>query len=115
TSSRVDGTLKRGAGGLPTGGAKPELATAPGGAVRTEDMIIVSADDHVVQPPDLFERHLPTRYRDLAPKIVHKDDGTDVCQFLEFEVPNIGLHAVAARPPEEYGLHPTPLHHIPPP
>jgi predicted TIM-barrel fold metal-dependent hydrolase len=70
-------------------------------------MIIVSVDDHVVEPPDLFERHLPSKYRDLAPKIVHKDDGTDVWQFLEFEVPNIGLNAVAGRPPEEYGIDPT--------
>jgi predicted TIM-barrel fold metal-dependent hydrolase len=75
--------------------------------MHTEDMIIVSVDDHVVEPPDLFERHLPPKYRDVAPKIIHKDDGTDVWQFLEFEVPNIGLNAVAGRPPEEYGIDPT--------
>jgi len=75
--------------------------------MKTEDMIIVSVDDHVVEPPDLFERHLPAKYRDLAPKVIHKDDGTDVWQFLEFEVPNIGLNAVAGRPPEEYGIDPT--------
>jgi predicted TIM-barrel fold metal-dependent hydrolase len=80
--------------------------------MRTEDMIIVSVDDHVVEPPDLFERHLPARYRDVAPRIVHKDDGTDVWQFLEFEVPNIGLNAVAGRPPEEYGIDPTSFEEI---
>ena len=80
--------------------------------MRTEDMIIVSVDDHVVEPPDLFERHLPAKYRDLAPKVVHKDDGTDVWQFLEFEVPNIGLNAVAGRPPEEYGIDPTSFEEI---
>jgi predicted TIM-barrel fold metal-dependent hydrolase len=75
--------------------------------MQTEDMIIVSVDDHVVEPPDLFERHLPAKYHDIAPKIIHKDDGTDVWHFLEFEVPNIGLNAVAGRPPEEYGIDPT--------
>src|ERR1700716_2674643 len=70
-------------------------------------MIIVSVDDHVVEPPDLFERHLPAKYRDLAPKVIHKDDGTDVWQFLEFEVPTIGRNAVAGRPPEEDGIEPT--------
>ena len=75
--------------------------------MRAEDLILVSVDDHVVEPPDLFERHLPAKYRDLAPKVIHKDDGTDVWQFLEFEVPNIGLNAVAGRPPEEYGIDPT--------
>jgi predicted TIM-barrel fold metal-dependent hydrolase len=72
-----------------------------------DDMIIVSVDDHVVEPPDLFERHLPDKYRDLAPKVVRKDDGTDVWQFQGMEVPNIGLNAVAGRPPEEYGIDPT--------
>jgi predicted TIM-barrel fold metal-dependent hydrolase len=75
-------------------------------------MIIVSVDDHVVEPPDLFERHLPAKYKDVAPKVVHKDDGTDVWQFLEFEVPNIGLNAVAGRPPEEYGIDPTSFEEI---
>src|SRR5680860_1579485 len=75
--------------------------------MHTDDMILVSVDDHVVEPPDLFARHLPAKYRDLAPHVVHKDDGTDVWQFLEIEVPNIGLNAVAGRPPEEYGIEPT--------
>jgi predicted TIM-barrel fold metal-dependent hydrolase len=75
--------------------------------MRTEDMIVVSVDDHVVEPPDLFEGHLPAKYQDLAPHIVHKDDGTDVWQFLEIEVPNIGLNAVAGRPLDEYGIDPT--------
>ena len=75
--------------------------------MRTEDMIVVSVDDHVVEPPDLFEGHLASKYRDVAPHIVHKDDGTDVWQFLEFEVPNIGLNAVAGRPLDEYGIDPT--------
>lgn len=75
--------------------------------MRTEDMIIVSVDDHVVEPPDLFERYLPERYRDIAPHVVRKDDGTDVWQFHGMEIPNIGLNAVAGRPPEEYGIEPT--------
>ena len=75
--------------------------------MQTDDMVLVSVDDHVVEPPDLFERHLPAEYKDIAPHIVRKDDGADVWQFLEFEVPNIGLNAVAGRPPEEYGIDPT--------
>ena len=26
--------------------------------MRTEDLILVSIDDHVVEPPDMFEQHL---------------------------------------------------------
>jgi predicted TIM-barrel fold metal-dependent hydrolase len=75
--------------------------------MKTEDMIIVSVDDHVVEPPDLFDRHLPAKYKDIAPHIVRKENGADVWQFLDIEVPNVGLNAVAGRPPEEYGIDPT--------
>jgi predicted TIM-barrel fold metal-dependent hydrolase len=75
--------------------------------MRTEDMILVSVDDHVVEPPDVFEKHLPVKYRDIAPRIVHNDDGTDVWEFLDFRIPNVGLNAVTGRPPEEYGMDPT--------
>ncbi|MGZ4754887.1 MAG: amidohydrolase family protein [Acidimicrobiia bacterium] len=80
--------------------------------MQLDDMIIVSVDDHVVEPPDMFERHLPAKYADVAPKLVHKDDGTDVWSFQGFEVPNIGLNAVAGRPKEEYGIDPTSFEEI---
>jgi predicted TIM-barrel fold metal-dependent hydrolase len=75
--------------------------------MQLDDMIIVSVDDHVVEPPDLFVRHLPEKYQELAPRVVHKDDGTDVWSFQGMEVPNIGLNAVAGRTPDEYGIDPT--------
>jgi predicted TIM-barrel fold metal-dependent hydrolase len=75
--------------------------------MQIEDMVLVSVDDHVVEPPGLFERHLPERWHDVAPKLVRRDDGTEVWLYEGKELPNIGLNAVAGRPPEEYGLEPT--------
>jgi predicted TIM-barrel fold metal-dependent hydrolase len=75
--------------------------------MRTEDLILVSVDDHVVEPPDVFEHHLPAKYRDIAPRVEHRDDGTDAWKFLDFHIPNVGLNAVTGRPPEEYGMDPT--------
>ena len=75
--------------------------------MQMDDLIIVSVDDHVVEPPDMFERHLPAKYRDIAPHIVRKESGADVWQFHGMEVPNIGLNAVAGRPRDEYGIDPT--------
>ncbi len=72
-----------------------------------DDMILVSVDDHVVEPPDMFDAHLPERWKDKAPRVVHKDDGTDVWFYEGQELPNIGLNAVSGRPPEEYGIDPT--------
>jgi hypothetical protein len=31
---------------------------------------VVSVDDHVVEPPDLWERRLPKRLRDRGPRVV---------------------------------------------
>jgi predicted TIM-barrel fold metal-dependent hydrolase len=75
--------------------------------MRTEDLILVSVDDHVVEPPDIWDGHLPDRWRDVAPKVVSKHDGTDVWAYEGQELPNIGLNAVVGRPPEEYGVEPT--------
>ncbi len=75
--------------------------------MRTEDMILVSVDDHVVEPPDMFDHHLPARYRSVAPRVVRTEGGSDVWLYEGQELPNIGLNAVVGRPPEEYGIEPT--------
>jgi len=75
--------------------------------MRTEDMILVSVDDHVVEPPDMFDGHLPAKYKDLAPKVIQNADGNDVWLYEGQELPNIGLNAVSGKPPEEYGIEPT--------
>jgi len=75
--------------------------------MRIEDLVLVSVDDHVVEPPDLFDGRLPAKYVDEAPKLVRKDSGIDVWAYRGQELPNIGLNAVAGRPPEEYAMDPT--------
>src|SRR5689334_16203553 len=76
------------------------------------DLILVSVDDHLVEPPDLFDGRLESRYADRAPKVVAKDDGSDVWIFEGTEIPNVGLNAVVGRPPEEYGVDPTSFREI---
>ena len=71
------------------------------------DMILISVDDHLVEPPDMFEGRLPAKFADRAPRVVRKPDGSDVWVFNGAEIPNIGLNAVAGRPKEEYGVEPT--------
>jgi predicted TIM-barrel fold metal-dependent hydrolase len=75
--------------------------------VNVDDMIFVSVDDHVVEPPDMFEGRMPAEYADRAPRIVRNDRGDDVWEFEGAKIPNIGLNAVAGRPKEEYGVDPT--------
>jgi predicted TIM-barrel fold metal-dependent hydrolase len=75
--------------------------------MKIEDMVLVSVDDHVVEPPDMFDNHLPAKYKDLAPQVIQADDGSDVWLYEGQMLPNIGLNAVAGKPPEEYGIDPT--------
>jgi len=75
--------------------------------MQLEDLILVSVDDHVVEPPGMFDNHLPAKWKEQAPKSVKRADGTDVWVYEGSEIPNIGLNAVAGRPPEEYNVDPT--------
>ncbi len=72
-----------------------------------DDMVLVSVDDHVVEPPHLFDGRLPAKYADLAPQFVTRDDGTNAWVYEGQEIANVALNAVAGRPPEEYGMEPT--------
>jgi predicted TIM-barrel fold metal-dependent hydrolase len=71
-----------------------------------DDMKLISTDDHVVEHPRVWTDRLPSRYRDVGPRIV-EDGGAQVWDFEGRRYPQIGLNAVAGRPREEYGLEPT--------
>ena len=73
--------------------------------MNMNEMILVSVDDHFVEPPDMFDAHIPAAYKDKAPKIIH-EKGTDFWIYEGRKLPNIGLNAVVGRPPEEYGVEP---------
>ncbi len=79
-----------------------------------DDLILVSVDDHVVEPPNVFDGRLPAKYQDLAPKFVTRDDGTNAWRYEDSEMGNVALNAVAGRPPEEYGIEPTSFDEIRP-
>jgi predicted TIM-barrel fold metal-dependent hydrolase len=75
--------------------------------MNANDMILISVDDHLVEPADMFEGRLPAKFVERAPRVIRKPDGSDVWVFNGTEIPNIGLNAVAGRPKEEYGVEPT--------
>ncbi len=74
--------------------------------MQIEDMILVSVDDHNVEPPDVFVGRVPKKYEDQAPKLIVKDDGTEAWEYLGNLSQSVGLNAVVGRPPEDYGLEP---------
>ncbi|MDO8365040.1 MAG: amidohydrolase family protein [Actinomycetota bacterium] len=72
--------------------------------MKIDDMILVSIDDHVIEPADLFEKHMPARYRDQAPKFERQADGIDNWVFQGEVMGTVGLGAVASWPREEWGF-----------
>src|SRR5579862_4827538 len=75
--------------------------------MRMEDMILVSIDDHSIEPPDMYERHLPAKYRDRAPKIVRNAEGIDQWVFQgEASSTPFGMCATVGWPQEEWGFDP---------
>ena len=38
--------------------------------MQLDDLVLVSVDDHIIEPPDLFQRHLPKKYAGREPRLV---------------------------------------------
>jgi predicted TIM-barrel fold metal-dependent hydrolase len=81
---------------------------------QIDDLILISVDDHIIEPPDIFITHLPARYQDRAPKLVRNAEGSDVWTFGKVVMETAALNAVAGRPREEYGLEPQSLDEVRP-
>src|ERR1700730_614887 len=44
---------------------------------------VISADGHVETPPDTWVTHVPAKYRDRAPRLVHLPDGQGDAWIVE--------------------------------
>jgi predicted TIM-barrel fold metal-dependent hydrolase len=67
---------------------------------------IISVDDHLIEPADLFERRMPAALADRAPRIVELDNGQQAWTYEDRLYPNVGLNAVVGRPREEWSMDP---------
>ena len=75
--------------------------------MNIDDLVLVSVDDHVVEPPNLFDDRLPAKFVDFAPRFITNPDGTNAWLYNGEVLNNVALNAVAGRPKEEYGIEPT--------
>jgi len=87
-------------------GKKPETVTfLPDPPRARRRLPIISTDDHLVEPPDLFDGRIPARFADLAPRVVDIPGGQAWLYDGKLN-PQIGLAAVAGRPIEECSYEP---------
>jgi predicted TIM-barrel fold metal-dependent hydrolase len=80
------------------------MALLPDPDPRQRQHVLISVDDHVIEPPDMFVGRLPAALADRAPKVAEDDDGRQVWRYEGREYPNIGLNAVIGRPHEEWSM-----------
>lgn len=62
---------------------------------------MISVDDHVLEPPHVWETYLPARFRDQAPKMIKIPNG-EAWEFAGKVMPTSGLSAVAGKDKEEF-------------
>jgi len=82
--------------------------------MQMNDMVLISVDDHITEPADLFDRHLTSEAFATAPKFRTKSDGSNYWDYQGMKIPSVALNAVVGRPKEEYGMEPTSLEQLRP-
>ena len=67
---------------------------------------IISVDDHLVEPSNMFEGRLPAHLQDRAPRIVTTQWGHEVWEFDDQQFSQVGMNAVVGRRPETVKVEP---------
>ncbi len=73
---------------------------------RARRFTVISVDDHLIEPPDLFEGRIPARLQAEAPRVVEFDNGAQAWAYEGGLYPNVGLNAVVGRPADEWSMEP---------
>ncbi len=73
---------------------------------RDVGVTVISVDDHVVEPPHLFDTYLPEATRARGPKIAETEQGHQVWEFEGQQYSQVGMNAVAGRRQDTVKLEP---------
>ncbi|MFM2070557.1 MAG: hypothetical protein RLZZ623_820, partial [Actinomycetota bacterium] len=77
--------------------------------MNIDDMILVSIDDHVIEPADLFDKHMPEKYKADGPRFERLPNGVDQWVFQGEVMGTVGLGATASWPRTEWSFDPVGL------
>lgn len=97
---------------IAVGNSRRSVTFLPEPARRERWQLLISADDHVVEPAHLFEGRVPRALADRAPRIVETDTGDQEWVYEGSRQSQMGLSAVAGRPISECTNEPTRFEHM---
>src|ERR1700712_3752908 len=78
--------------------------TMPSTTYSPEDLILISVDDHICEPADMFTRQLPARWGDQAPRVRDEPNGSQQWYYGDLRGRNLGLNAVAGKPRKFFNI-----------
>jgi predicted TIM-barrel fold metal-dependent hydrolase len=81
-------------------------AVLPDPEPRLRNYPVISVDDHLIEPPDLFEGRMPAALASEAPRVVEFEDGRQAWSYEGGLYPNVGLNAVVGRPKDQWKMDP---------
>ena len=82
--------------------------------MKIEDMVLVSVDDHITEPAEVFDNQLSGDALATAPKLRTGPNGKNFWEYQGMQLASVALNAVVGRPREEYGMEPTSLDQLRP-
>jgi predicted TIM-barrel fold metal-dependent hydrolase len=88
------------------GSAHSEATFLPDPEPRPRHYTIISVDDHLIEPADVFENRVPKELADRAPRVITTDEGRETWVYEDGFYPQVGLNAVAGRPKAEWSMEP---------
>jgi predicted TIM-barrel fold metal-dependent hydrolase len=80
--------------------------------MKMEDMVLISVDDHITEPADVFVNQLSGEALATAPTLRERENGANYWDYQGMQIGSVALNAVVGRPREEYGFEPTNLNQL---
>jgi predicted TIM-barrel fold metal-dependent hydrolase len=71
------------------------------------DLVMISVDDHICEPGDMFQAHVPDKYREYMPRVEVDENGGQQWWYGDIRGRNVGLAATAGKPREMYNIDPS--------
>ncbi|HSA49307.1 MAG TPA: amidohydrolase family protein [Yinghuangia sp.] len=75
---------------------------------------LISVDDHVLEPPNVWVDRVPAKDRDRAPHMEYDENGMDFWVYDGKKFPSSGLSAVVGKSKEEFSPEPLPYSEVRP-